>query len=590
MRPQTSCPPRPRARVGLVALVVALVLAVSGCSPSMPTGGPVVEIGKVSSPTPDTGFAIAPRAPQVGASPAEIVQGFLEAMQATPIQTNTARRFLSTDFADAWDPQRQTLTYTEVTPPHGSTIVTADLQGANRLDAQGSWQGAVGVPDSQLHFAMVKEGGEWRISSAPNALIVPQSWFDDRFTQVSLYYFDPSARILVPEPVFVPRGTQLPTALLRALIAGPSDQLVGVVRTFVPSGVSTGLSVPVDDHGIASVDLTGDIGQQSEHAQHLMAAQLAWTLRQDEHIRGIQLAVDGRPVEESDATGTVPIGIGGQYDPAGYATSDHLFGLAEGAGIESVQPGVGDAEVDPLPSELGRAAPPLRSLAVNLDATRAAAVSADGHQLREAVLQQGEPTRVRLNGANLLRPAWDFAGRLWDVDRTDHGAVVHVGDGERMRTIVVPGVTGQDVRRFLVSRDGSRLVALVRRSEGDQLVASRIVSSDQGRVLGAAGSQMISDLGDGARIRDIGWHSPTSVVTLQQLSGTALIRTVSVDGAVAGFPAVTLTVGDRLRGLASSPVERQPLLGVTRRVLLDLSGSTGDTVLSAPVDALGYVG
>jgi len=574
----------------VVVGLVALVLALTGCRPSMPTAGPVVEIGELTSPTPDAGFAIAPRGPQRGASPSEIVQGFLDAMQATPIQTTTARRFLSTDFADAWDPQRQTVTYTDVTPAHGSTVVTVDLQGANSLDAQGSWQGAVGVPDSQLHFAMVREKGEWRISAAPNALIVPQSWFDDRFTQVSLYYFDPSARILVPEPVFVPRGTQLPTALMRALIAGPSDQLVGVVRTFLPTGVSPGLSVPVDNHGVASVDLTGDIGQQSEHAQHLMAAQLAWTLRQDENIRGIRLSIDGRPVEESDATGMVPIGIGGQYDPAGYATSDHLFGLADAAAVETIVPAVGDAEIDPLPSELGRAAPPLRSLAVDFDATKAAAVTADGHQLLQALLQQGEPSVLRLTGSNLLRPAWDFAGRLWDIDRTAHGAVVHVGYDNRMRTVVVPGVTGQDVRRFLVSRDGSRLVALVRRSDGDQLVASRIVSSDQGRVLGAVGSQMISDLGDGSRIRDIGWHTPTSVVTLQQLSGTALIRTVSVDGAVAGFPAVTLTVGDRLRGLASSPVEQQPLYGVASDTLLDLSGSAGDTVLSVPVDTLGYVG
>ena len=101
---------------------------------------------------------------------------------------------------------------------------------------------------------------------------------------------------------------------------------------------------------------------------------------------------------------------------------------------------------------------------------------------------------------------------------------------------------------------------------------------------------MISDLGDGARIRDIGWHTPTSVVTLQQLSGTALIRTVSVDGAISGFPAVTLTVGDRLLSLASSPVARQSLFGVTPNALVNLSGNAQSTALSSPVETFGYVG
>jgi hypothetical protein len=575
----------------LTIATILLALLLSGCGgASMPTSGPVVDIGQITGTTADAGFAIAPRAPQPGASPAEVVQGFLDAMQATPIQTTTARQFLSTDFADAWDPQRETITYADVSPPHGSSVVTVDLQGANQIDAQGSWQGAVGAPDSQLHFTMVQEGGEWRISAAPNALIVPQSWFDDRFTQVSLYYFDPSGRTLVPEPVFVPLGTQLPTALIRALVAGPSDQLTGVVRTFLPAGVSAGLSVPVDRDGVASVDLKGDVGQQSAHALHLMTAQLAWTLRQDTSIHAIRLAVDDRPVEAS-ASGTIPISTGGQYDPAGAATSDHLFGIADGAGVETIlNPTARQTHVDPLPSELGTAQPALRSLAVDFTATEGAAVTADGHELRAALLQPGEPSHVILTGTDLLQPAWDFAGRLWDVDRTPRGAVVHVRGGAGMQTVAVPGVTGQDVRRFLVSRDGSRLIALVHRPEGDQLVASRIVSSDQGRVIGAIGSQVISDLGDGARIRDIGWHTPTSVVTLQQLSGTALIRTVSVDGAVAGFPAVTLTVGDRLRGFAASPVEGQVLFGVTSRALVNLSGNSGDIALSSPVDTFGYVG
>lgn len=577
---------RRRAVPLLGAVLLALVL-LTGCV-SMPTSGPVVKIGHVTAPSPDAGFAINPRGPQQGASPTEIVQGFLDAMQATPIQTTTARRFLSDEFADGWDPQRQTVTYTGLTPPRGSDVVSVDLQGANRVDAQGGWQGAAGVADSQLHFQMVQQHGEWRIASAPNALVVPQSWFAVRFRQVSLYFFDPTGRILVPEPVFVPQGAQLATTLVRALVAGPSDTLGAVARTFLPVGVSAGLSVPVDRHGVAAVDLKGDLGQQSDHALRLMTAQLAWTLRQDDSIRAVRLSIGGRPVDQS-GTGEVSVDSGETYDPAGYATSEHLFGISQGAAVEvAIEPS--PTRLNPIPGALGTASPALRSVAVSLDAAQAAAVTADGRELRSARLEQSARATVRLVGTDLLRPAWDFADRLWDIDRTAHGAVVHVDDGSRMRRVAVPGVTGQNVRRFLVSRDGSRLVALVRRSEGDQVVVSRIRSSDQGRVIGAAGAQVISDLGDGTRVRDIGWHSPTSVVTLQQLSGTALIRTLSVDGAVSGFPAVTLTVGDRVGALAASPLVSQVLYGVVDSGILDLSGNTGTIAVPASVTGLDYVG
>ena len=31
-------------------------------------------------------------------------------------------------------------------------------------------------------------------------------------------------------------------------------------------------------------------------------------------------------------------------------------------------------------------------------------------------------------GVDLLRPAWDFGGRLWEVDRRETGAIVYVLD------------------------------------------------------------------------------------------------------------------------------------------------------------------
>ncbi len=69
----------------------------------------------------------------------------------------------------------------------------------------------------------------------------------------------------------------------------------------------------------------------------------------------------------------------------------------------------------------------LRTVAPDLRAEQVAGVSAAGDTLSVApVKDTGErPTDLITTGEDLLRPAWDFSGRLWEVDRRKTGAVVY---------------------------------------------------------------------------------------------------------------------------------------------------------------------
>ena len=97
------------------------------------------------------------------------------------------------------------------------------------------------------------------------------------------------------------------------------------------------------------------------------------------------------------------------------------------------------------------------------------------------------------DGTDLVRPTWDALGRVWVVDRTAEGAVVHVvmpsapgttGAPRRTTTVRVPGVTGRRVGSFLVSRDGTRVVAVARSRGGDEVRAGRVRIDERGRLAG----------------------------------------------------------------------------------------------------------
>jgi hypothetical protein len=575
--------------------VIALLLAalLSGCV-SMPVDGPVVETGSDGGVASELGPYIDPKPPEPGATRADVVRGFLAAMQATPIQTNTAREFLSSDAADAWRPEEK-ITYVG-TPRvrEAGTGVSLALTDPDRLDARGAWQGPLPRADRRIQLPMAFEDGEWRIDKAPDALIVPEPWFANRYRVVSLYYFDPTAKILAPEPVFVQSGKQLATALTQALLLGPSEGLDKVVQSFIPAGLTVNLSVPISEDGTAEIALKGDAGTLTSKTIELMLIQLAWTLRQDPSIESIKVSINGDPLPLPGGVSSYSVSSGPEYDPAGFQSSPLLYGLHNGL----VASGAG-ATLEPVSGPLGQDAYGLRSVGVNLSASKVAAVTDDGHTVLQAPISEnddGSVQPVKTSGTDLLPPAWDAGGRLWLVDRTATGAVVSwVGarDGA-VRTVEVPGVSGRRVRSFVVSRDGTRFLAVVRRAGGDVLLVSRIAHDHGGRVLWATPARPIaggteSDL----PVRDVAWRTPTALAVLSPFPGTTdlvQVRSASVDGSPATDGSST-TVRGRLQTLAGSPADDEPLLGLARRSMTNLSSADRSAIpLPARTTAITYVG
>jgi hypothetical protein len=581
-----------RRRLPATAVGLLLVALVGGCV-RLPDSGPAVETRSEGDVSTDNGVSFDPMPPQPGATRTEIVRGFLIAMQKTPIGTKVAREFLTEDAAASWDPQQKTITYPLSPTPHESQGgVRITLTGAYHLDSRGAWRGALPPGQRTITFPMSLDDGEWRIAGLPDALIVPEDWFQQNFRQVSLYFFDPTASILTPEPVFVPRGDQLASALTQALLLGPSPDLQRVAQSFIPPGLEVAVGVTVSDDGVADILLSGDVGQLTADTTEMMLAQLAWTLRQEPAVKSIQLSVNGDPVPLPGGVSAYRVDGGAPFDPAGFQASPLLYGLRRGGVVSGTPTGLA-----PVEGALGGRDLGLRSIGVSLNAGSVAGIGADGTAVLVGALGAGGDTHVRTvvsGGQSFLKPAWDFSGRMWLVDRTARGARVSYVQRTVVRPLRVPGISGRQVRMFLVSRDGSRLVAVVRAAGGDELVVSRIEHGGTGRVVGATRALRIGTGVDATLpIRAISWRSVTSVAVLNPPVTTSLasIGVASVDGSPSSQDPSSVTVEGRLSALVGSPAGDEPVYGLTRAGLIDI-GSPDQRVTPLPkgVTDLVYVG
>ncbi len=574
----------------LVATLLTTLLATTACV-GVPDTGPVVSADDQVRTQPEADVERRAQRPQEGQSAQEVVTAFLQAMTAYPVRTDVARQFLATDARAGWDPLQKVITYEGRGSTTGSSEVKVDLLGAHWIDSRGNWRGQREAGDIRLRFPIVQEGDAFRIARAPNALIVPDDWFQDRYAPASIYYLDPTARILVPEPVFVPTD-QVAAALVDRLLDEPSPALKDVVRSFVPPGLTLGLSVPVSDEGVATITLEGEPGPLTPEASKLMVYQFAWTLRQDERVTTFSITIGDQPVTMEGGTSLFSVELGSEYAPYDVQASSLLFRLRDGL-LES-----GDSLTSaPVDGPLGQTQYGVDQVSVSLTAGLAASISGGGTALSlSSVNDQTHPvTQVLSEATRLLTPAWDFADRLWVVDQTADGASVSVidtgRDENRAIQVDVPGISGERIRTFLISRDGTRLVAVVKGKQADTLRISRIRYDALGRHPEATRSRNLPwSAEDVQHIRDIGWRSVTNIGVLYQLTrDAAQVASVPVDGSSLQTSRVGLL--DRGLALVASPAPNETLYIRTPDGLADPTGAEGGTAPLPPdVSSIGYPG
>lgn len=543
----------------LAVLVLGLVLITSGCV-SMPVAGPVVtaDIPESNQGVSGTGSAYEPPRPAAGASRQEIVLGFLEAMKAVPVRATAAQEFMTVAGRERWHPERASMTYTAFAAPRGEATLRLQVDEVEHYDASGRWLADAGAAREDLEFSLVEVGGEWRIDRAPNALVVPRTWFDTNFVRAGVYFLTADQESVVAEPVRVPAGEQMVTSLVRALVNGPASDTGDVLSTAVPAGAQMATrSVSVSETGVADLAFQGPEDSVDGIVGDAFAAQLAWTLREAEGVQRVRVKWNGAPLafEGIGAEATVrgstafaPWGPEAVLDPYGVVEGRLVAGLPEEARETTGPFGARD---------LG-----LSEVAVSWDGTSALGVAADGRELLRARVKASDsgpgsssPEVVLRTEGTLSSPRFDARGRAWVLEDEAGSQRIVVADARGKKAEVsLPALPGGQIRDFLVSPDATRLVVLTG-GITDQVVVLRLRGERAGEIVGTSMRQIASQVA-GRKVLDLAWGRAGDLAVMTSLSRElSEIRVVPIDGAPGDTVAPsTWRVRPGHTGLATSPV------------------------------------
>lgn len=238
---------RQRLRMRVLALVGAATLAAMGLTScvAIPSSGPVLTGREVSEDGLNPRSEFVPDGPVAGADQEAILRGFIDAHSGSSY--DVARQFLSTALAEEWEPRESVQVRAEDTSTRIDRVAASALEYdfvlSATVDRDGMFTTYPSAPQT-LAYEFVKEGDEWRISAAPDGIVLRNGTFFELFSRHSLYFLDPARRALVPDLRWFPGGTAA-TRVVSALLNGPPEWLQRAVGTAFPEG--TQLSSPRRD-------------------------------------------------------------------------------------------------------------------------------------------------------------------------------------------------------------------------------------------------------------------------------------------------------------------------------------------------------
>lgn len=493
-----------RMRMAALAVLTAAIVALTGCG-GLPTAGPVnpgLEAGGAPG-VPDVDFL--PAGPQPGASPEDIVRGFIDAATSPTGTWERARLFLAADYADEWEPRAgvtidelgdRTFTVSEdAVELTLAPVADVDSSGAYRLSEAES--GTVG-------YSLAQGGdGEWRITNAPNGIILDTDSFSAVYRAYELMYFDPDWTHLVPDVRWYPRASAV-NRIASALINGsPSPWLAASVSNAFPEAVELAPGGVTFREGVAQIELPPSVLGSDTTTLSRMRLQLSASL-QTAGVSSVALLVDGAEVEVEQAeVASVTV------DPRALVRTEDAFGYLDGGEVARV---------------------PLSAVIEETSATRIAI----GREGTTAALRLDDESvaRVELGGTlqivddrrGLIAPIIDEKGSVWSVPADDPTELIVVDSDGIERPMGGDWAGASRVDAMRLSPDGTRLAAAIVVGGSHWLVVSGVVrNSSDGQAAGLGEQLRLARLAGPAI--DVAWTDEKTIAAAVDIAdGTQVIE------------------------------------------------------------------
>ena len=429
-------------RTRIVAVLAALMLVLAGCA-GLPTAGSV-NPGLALGEAPDVpDFSFLPNRPQPGATPEQIVEGFVAAATSPAGNWEIAQLFLAPDFSAEWRPE----TGVTIDRPGSRTITVVDadtvqmtVSQTGDVDETGAFHASEAGTSTLDYELEQQQDGEWRISAAPDGVVLNEQDFRVVFDAYGVMFFDPRWQFLVPDMRWFPTRQNVATRITQAIIGGtPSPWLSRAVVSAVVEGVDLRDSVPIVQ-GIAQVELGAAALEADPVTLGRLLRQLQASL-QGTGVAGVELLVDGTELAVQPAQ-TLSTAVDAR--PLVQTAEDFGF-LGEDA--LTTLPGLSRriSEID------------ADSIAVGRGGRVAAVLLAAGGVVR---VEANEPT-IADDRRGLIDPAIDPDDGIWTVPESQPAALT-VSNAESEPAPIAnawPGAT--EIAAMQVSRDGTRIAAIV---------------------------------------------------------------------------------------------------------------------------------
>jgi hypothetical protein len=487
-------------------LIILAVLSLTGCA-TIPRTGPV-QVAGPNTVGSQAESEFLPAGPAEGATQREILEGFLSAGSAPQNNFRIARSFLTDEAALVWNPARGTVVrgINDAVETSAATEITYSTEIVSIVDEYGILTRITPAKNFEWSFVFARVNGEWRLSEVPDISVISESTLSSAYGEYIAYFYNNNRTAFIPDVrVFARQGNPL-TAVVGAVVAGPSTFLPNASTAF-PQG-SELVDVLLDtESGFVTVDLSENLIQASNTDQQDMLAQLGASLGEFTYVNETAMSVNRSVLALNMVSGpdTNP-----RVDDRPLILHDNSFGY------------VIDSEIESIPS-IAASIAKLKPTSVSFDAfTNAAAISSP-----TGIYLLTDRNERKVGDSSLIEPQIGGSRSVWWV-KPDAPDRIFVSTDSRGFFVSGPWSRSAQIVALEVSREDARVaIAINDLGEGYVLVGA-ITADRSGRPKAVSDYRRLTVSSDS--IVDLAWADSTHVAVLGKRNGVVHAELATVGG------------------------------------------------------------